>query len=679
MDRLRLRNPYLLCAVVFVTAIGAASAQPSAFLPEGDAPSWERTTPDDELLPEELAERFIVTQPVAAKVAQLMMITLEGVTGPSGNDAAFFKAFMPGGVIMPQTLKPGTAAGYVNALREAERDSGVPLFIGADLYQLTTPTRSTPTGFIQLPSLLSITAAGESDTTRRLGRFMAEHARGMGFNLHLGPPLTLAPTLESADTGIQTFGSDPRFAAEAGMVFHDAFQEAGIIMMPLGYPGGGANRVGRGAAVLTTPRPLLTDLDALPYHELARHGARIMHVGNTLVPTLDVENRPASLSPVIIRELLRGEAAFDGVIVAGPLDDESLRGRYEHTEAAVRALMAGADMLLWGGGLLPVTRAIERITKLVASGDIEEERIDASLRRVLALKSTLITPEKPIAERQAQKISRQKELREESLEIERRAITLVKNDHNVLPLLKQESTPVGITGVVGVEELHELLSKEMKPVMRQRITTARHLGEIQRFEIERLTRHISGLRTLICILTDGMRVETQMELLNALRPKTQHLIVVYLGNPRDAARLTNADAMVLAYCEPVMLEQTMSAMNDILIGKGPVSIMPVADEIRLRVGETRSFNAYEILRVPSGRLPIALSDQLPAGSSARYNPSDATKRIEWDFAGKRIRREAVAHTFDTPGTYPVTLTVTDTRNDVQTRTFTVTVTSDATN
>ncbi len=659
----------VLMAVCFVTY-----AQPSAFLGDDELPNWERTPSEDESTEQDIAERFIASQPIPAKVAQLMIATLEGVTGPTVNDRAFFQSCLPGGVVMPHAFKPGTTAAYINALREVERNSGVPLLIGADLFQLTRPTRTTPTGFIQLPSLLSVTAAGESDTTRRLARFMAEHARGMGFNFHMGPTFALAPVLENAAATLQTFGSDPVFAAEAAVQFFEAFQEAGVLMMPMGYPGGEANRTGRNAAVLTTPKPLLSEADARPYHALIAQGSPIMHVGNTLVPTVDIESRPASLSPVIITDVLRREMEFEGVVVAGPLDDETLQTLYEPSEAAVRALLAGADMLLWRGGHLPVMRAVERISKLVASGDIPEERIDASLRRIFALKQTLPIPEKPIAERQAEKMSRRKELLEESMEIERRAITLVKNDHNVLPLLKGESTPVGITGVAGVNELHELLSKEMKPVVQQRITTARHIGEIQRFEIERLTRHMTGLRTVICILTDGTRMETQVELLRALRPNALHLIVIYLGNPRNAAYLVNeTDALLLAYCEPVMLEQTMGAMTDILIGKGPVSIMPVADEIALRVGETRSFNAYEILRVPAGRLPVALSEQLPAGSSTRYNPSEATRRIEWDFAGKRLRREAVAHTFDTPGTYPITLTVTDMHNNVETRTFTAVV------
>ncbi|MCK5863378.1 MAG: hypothetical protein KAH38_12890 [Candidatus Hydrogenedentes bacterium] len=666
-------NRFLFSVFVLLFFSVPLYAQPSAFLPEGDKPDWERALIEEETLPEDLVERFIVSQPLTAKVAQLMLVTLEGLTGPSVNDVAFFKSCLPGGVVMPHAFKPGTAASYVNALHAVESSSGLPFLIAADLYQLTRATRNTPSQFVQLPSLLSITAAGESATTRRLGRFMAEHLRSMGFNLHLGPSLLLAPTLDSAVASLHTFGSDPHFAAEAGVIFYDAFAEAGIEMMPMNYPGGGANHIGRGASVLTTPRSILAIADALPYHELIQHGAKIIHVGNVLVPTLDLKKRPASLSPVVMKDILRGEAGFEGVIVSGPLDDEVLESQYDSCSAAVQAIMAGADMLFWNSDLLPVMRAVECISRLVDDGKISEERIDESLRRILIFKQGMVIPEKAVSEEHAKKISRQKALLTESMEIERRAITLIRNKGNVLPLIKKVSTPVGVTGVTGVDELQELLNKKLKPVSQQRIVTARHIGEIQRFEIERLTRHLSGIRTMICILTDDMRVESQIELLRALKEKVPHLVLIYLGNPVHVARLNDADVVLLAYCDPVMLNQTMSAMAEILLGNGPISIMPIPDKIQLRVGETRSFNGFEVLRVPSGRLPIALSDQLPAGSFARYNPQEAVKRIEWDFAGKRIRKEIVVHSFDKPGIYSVSLIVTDTHKDVQKRTFTVEV------
>ncbi len=661
----------LFCLICF--PVNAADAPPSAFHPEGGAPDWNTQTVPDTATENEPPLPAPDEQPLTARIAQLMLITPEGVTKPSANDITFLKSALPGGVMISHAASAEAATAYITLLRGIEKGVGIPMLIGADLYQLTNAVRTVPTAFAQLPSLLSITASGDRAIVESLGRLMAQHILFMGFNFHFGPTLELVPTLPGAQANIQTFGSSPVFAAEAGTLFHEAFTENSVLYMPSGFPGGGANRAGRNPAVLTTPRQALLESDGFPYQSLIRQGVKMMHVGNVLSPTLDMENRPASMSPVVISDILRNELGFEGVVVAGPMDDEVLQTRYDASEAALQSLLAGADMLYWRGGLVSVLRAMARIETALKNGTLSEARLNQSLARIQALKEYSFNLDATAEKRDAVNQVRQKELVETSRKVERHAITLLKNDGNTLPLVKKISTPVGVTGTVGVEELYALLKKELKQVAQQRITTARHIGEIQRFEIERLTMHMKGLRTVICILTDDVRVETQMELLQALKAGGPQVVSVYLGHPRNAAKLTGADALVLAYCDSVAIAQTVEALADILMGNAPLSILSVDSPIRLRVGETRSFNACEIIQAPSGRLPIALSPDFPAGSAARYDPTASIKRVEWDFGGDKIHKENVVRTFDAPGETAVMLTVTDVNDEVCSGMFTVQV------
>lgn len=646
-------------------------APPSAFHPEGNAPAWEEPVVPGTPAEEGPAELPIEEQPLIARIAQLMLVTPEGVTKPAAQDVAFFKETLPGGVILPHAFKASSAVSYLGVLHALEKKGGPPLLIGANLYQLTDAVRMVPSEFVQLPSMLSLTAAGDPATVKSVGHLMAQYMVLMGFNFHFGPNLELAPTLEGAPDTLHTFGSDPRFVAEAGTMLQEAFQESGILYLPVGFPGGGANRIGRGAAVLTTPGSTLLESDGLPYQALIQKGVKMMHVGNVLSPTLDMESLPASISPAVISGMLRDKMGFTGVVVSGPMDDEVLSGRSDSSAAALKAIQAGADMLYWQGGLIPVMRAMERIRIAVEAGELSEARINTSVARIAALKAGLVKPEKPANEAKADKQVRQKELIEASRKVERHAITLLKNDGDVLPLVNKVSTPAGITGIVGVEELFELLEKELKPLVQQRITTARHIGEIQRFEIERLTQHMKGINTIICILTDQARPETQAELVRALKGSARHVVAVYLGHPRNAAMITGADAVVLAYCDPANIAQSMQALAEILIGKAPVSILPVDSPIRLKAGESRTFNAFEIIQAPSGRLPIALGARFPAGTAARYNPADSVKQVEWNFGGDKVHKENVVRTFETPGETPVMLTVTDNNGEVCSRSFSV--------
>ena len=607
------------------------------------------------------------------RIAQLMLVTMQGLQGPQIEDLGLLRDYTPGGVIIRQILKPSIAANYVTKLRATEAASGLPLFIGTNLYQLTRRDRGAPSGFVQLPSPLSVAAADDPEITEGLARLLAEHLKVMGFNLHMGPVLELAPELPDAPGSIYCFGSDPDFAGRAGIAMQSVFAEYGVLSMPMGFPGGGQNRKPRTQAVLLTPKPLLRQADLRPYLDVIDAGAQIIHVGNTLVPTLDDLSRPASLSPAVMRELLRRDLGFEGVIVAGPLDSEDILSTHDAVEAAQLALEGGADLLYWLGPDNQMKRVIERLAFALTQGELSEDLVNAALRRVLTLKLGLAKGGE-IKESKADALSGKKKLLESAFSVERRAITLVQNIGGILPLSKAGSMPIGVTGVTGVEELQKALEKHIKPIAQQRISTARHLGDIQDFEVKRVTGRVRGLRTGIVILTDTMRPEGQVKLIRGLKQQGVKVVLILLGYPRHLALLSEADAILLAYCDDATFGETLRAMADILVGRGPVGIRALNEAIELKAGDARVFNARDIIHVPSGRLPVTVSELYRAGLAVPYDPTDAIKRADWDFGnGKRSRNERVEFTYDTPGDYAVTLSVTDRQNETTSRIFQIRV------
>jgi hypothetical protein len=92
------------------------------------------------------------------------------------------------------------------------------------------------------------------------------------------------------------------------------------------------------------------------------------------------------------------------------------------------------------------------------------------------------------------------------------------------------------------------------------------------------------------------------------------------------------------------------------------------------MGETRRFDVREVVRTPSGRLPITMSEDFPVGTSLFYDPSSAIKKVEWRFGEKKKYHEpSVAHVFDAPGPCPVTLTVTSQKKETYSHVFDVAV------
>lgn len=667
----------LLCILILLPA--GVEAQPSAFFPaeEGisvpeplvETPVPVQTAPQTNTV-EDPVEQFIQDRSLQARIAQLMIVTLEGESRLLLGDITYIKNCPPGAILLSRTLNPATARGYTQSIRSFEAAAGASFLIGANLYEFTQPTRNLPSTFVQLPTPMSVLATANTDIFEEYGTLLSFYAESLGFNFHPGPSLDLSPSFKTGRDAVLTLGSDPTKAADIAASFQNAFAGSRVVWMPMGFPGGGSNREGRSAAVLTTPLPNLLEQDGKPYQRVVQDGQGMVHVGTVLVPTLDPASPPACLSPLVMTDLLRHQLRFNGVIAAGPLDDPLILAENDPSMSAVTALLAGADMLLWQGNLVQPEKAIKRIEAAVAAGVLSEERINASVRRVLQLK--LDAAQTPIATgRERKKQLDLKTIAEWSVGVERHATTLIKNQGNALPLVKDAGAPVGITGVVGVEELYQLLEKEVKKLVRQAIMTARHVGDIERFEIERLTRNMRALDTIIVILNDRVRMESQIELLRSLRQSSSKIVVVFLGDPRNAVRLQDADSILLSYCNSTAMMQALQAVAPILMGKSPLAFREFPDELHVKVGEMRTFDATEILRAPAGSLPIALSDQLPAGFALSYDPTKAIKSVEWFFDGKRVKKDKAVFAFSTPGRHTTTIKVTNMFKEEQSRDFTV--------
>jgi len=666
----------LLCLAVGQNDKAAPSifeSRPSQGAPAitGSTPELEAPVeagPDQEENPLEFA---VENMTLREKVSQLMVVTMAGSHTPSVADLSYLKSYSPGGAIVPKILKPTYAAVYVNKLRGVEKVTGIPLWIGTNIYRLTRAEREDFGEFIQLPSPLSLAAANDERVTRDVAELLAEHLSLMGFNLHLGPSLEMAPTLPTAEGTVYNLGSDPVFIGDTFNIIREVFNEYGVMTIPLGFPGGGANRPKKSPAVLLTPSSSLAEMDLAPYLSAMLAGSPVIHVGNTLVPTLDPGSAPACVSEAVLRGLLREKLGYEGIVLAGPMDSQDVSGLIDSATAAIRALDYGADMIYWNGAGSSEMRAVDNIVLAVEEGRLSQDKIDKAFNRVLSYKFEHRLKEiEAVQERKSVPLERQKQLARRVQEIEQQAITVVQNRGGVLPLRKESSMPIGVTCTVGVEELTKGLEKHIKPISQQLITTARHVGEIKDFEIQRVTSHIRGIKTIVLVLTDTDRPGGQVELVRALQAKGAQVVVILMGYPRNLPYLAMADAIVLAYCDSTKYTQTIESMADILVGEGPIGFATVTRDIDVKVGEPRTFSAYDLIRVPAGRLPVTLSDDYVVGRTAPFDPQYTIKKVQWDFGdGAKSKDERAVHAFRGSGRYPVSLTVTSKKGQTASYTF----------
>ena len=644
---------------------------PEVVAPEPEYPKYG----EDEVLEPLTLELMLESLDLRGRISQLMVATSQGLQAPNIDDVGYMRAYPPGGMVIPQMLKPSAAAVYVAKLRGVEELNRIPLLVGANLYQLAKRDRDAESGFVQLPSLLSMAAAQDKETGEKIGRILAEHMKAMGFDMHLGPSLELAPVLEDSPGSIYTFGSNPNFVAQSGTQLLEIFDEYNVLAIPWGFPGGGLNRVGKDPAVLLTPAQRLMEEDLYPFRHAIATGARVIHVGDTIAPTIDENGFPSCASPHVLNELLRVRMNYEGIVLAGPMDGIGVSTSHLEPEVAAEiALRSGAELLYWQGSPHQVMRVIEKLVKEVEEGRLDEAIINSAVRRVLQLKLDLrLEEQKNPIEKDLIKFEKQKDLIKEVFAVERNAITLVKNKGYVLPIPKKEAGPVGVTGVIHLEELKGQLEEHVKLVFEQRITSARHMGRIPDFEIDRLTRNISGVPTIVVVLTDDMELPGQKRLISAFKEKGARVVAVLLGYPKNLPELDEADAILLAYCDKATYQETLKAVADVLAGKGPLRI-DVGSDATFAVGQSITFNAYDVLYTPSGRLPLTLSEKYKAGTFVSSDPTLAVKKLHWDLGnGKTSKEYKFQHSYKTPGVYPVTLTVTDLMGHIRKETFTITV------
>ncbi|HPJ99673.1 MAG TPA: glycoside hydrolase family 3 N-terminal domain-containing protein, partial [Candidatus Hydrogenedentes bacterium] len=331
-------------------------------------------------------ESTVAGMSLRTRVSQLLMVTLQGRLAPDATERQLLENYTPGAVLISSLTRPRDAVDYIAALQRTpvRGQHGVPMLIGADLADLPVVFGMQKEDyFAPLPTMMAVAAADDPVATRGLAALYAEHLALMGFSFQMGPCLALGPDLPYAKGGLQCLGANPAFVGETAEIFLQSFAERDLAVMFTGFPGGQWNQTGTAPPMLFTPASLLPTRDLLPFQRAVLGGARLILVGNIVVPHLDKQNAAASISPAVMTGLLREKLLYPGIIVAGPIDGLGVGKGATQGDAALAALKAGADMLFWRQPGIHVMKAAEAVVQAVENGHYPESAINASVTRVL--------------------------------------------------------------------------------------------------------------------------------------------------------------------------------------------------------------------------------------------------------------------------------------------------------
>ena len=190
----------------------------------------------------------------------------------------------------------------------------------------------------------------------------------------------------------RSFSADPQAVAAHGAAFADGLNDAGIVAVFKHFPGHGSARADSHKGV-TDISATWSERELSPYRSaLGRPGQRMVMTGHLFHAGLDPAF-PATLSPSVINGLLRGRLGYDGVVVTDDLQMDAIAAEYTLEEVVLRAIGAGADILLFGNNLeydpAIVAKVQAVIVRAVEDGTLSRARLEASWRRILKLKQQM--------------------------------------------------------------------------------------------------------------------------------------------------------------------------------------------------------------------------------------------------------------------------------------------------
>ena len=304
------------------------------------------------------------------------------------NDATrkAIRAIQPGGIVLfGENIH--TVAQVRSLIGSMKSDCATPPFVGVDqeggAVQRIRHTELIPA--TDVPAMWEVGRTGNAALARQVGEVLGSELTVFGFNLDFAPVCDVFSNPKNTVIGTRSFSSDPQTVADLSVALSGGLRSQGIVPVCKHFPGHGDTEADthEGYAAVNKTLDELRKTELVPFAAQIRAGAEMVMVAHISLPRINGDDTPATMSPKVIDGILRGELGFRGVVVTDALNMGAVANHYASGEAAVRAVQAGADMLL-----MPEDpqAAFQAVLDAVESGEISEARVDASAQRILALK-----------------------------------------------------------------------------------------------------------------------------------------------------------------------------------------------------------------------------------------------------------------------------------------------------
>jgi beta-N-acetylhexosaminidase len=541
-------------------------------------------------------ERTLGALTLREKVGQLIMPWVSGeyvaIDSPEFDELRqWIEQEGIGGLV----VSVGMPHSYAAKLNAAQSLARVPLLVGSDMENgpgmrmggiYSLPHLLPQGGGTTFPPVMALGAIGSDTLAYELGRVLGREARAVGVHVAFGPVLDVNSNPLNPIINTRAFGEDPDRVARLGTAYIRGAREAGLLTTAKHFPGHGDTEVDSHLDLpfISANRKRLDRVELPPFRAAIDAGVDgIMTAHVAVVGVEGPDARPATLSEYFGVRLLRDELGFPGLLFTDALDMGAIVNRYGTTEPLLMALDAGADVLLMPVG---VSEAVQTVITAVERGRISEERIEASVRRILEAKASVgLHHSREVDLTRVDRVVGTRAHRQLAEAVAERAITLVRDEQRRVPLDRGVERVLAITyadasDLVAGQAFNRLLVEASLSIDAVRVDARTTAPELQALglrardaDLVLVSAYVSPRESAGAI--DAAGAFTQF--VDWLGSGEKPLVVISFGSPYLLDSFPNVPAYLIAWGGAQVAQQAAARAllgQSAITGTLPISLPP---------------------------------------------------------------------------------------------------------
>ncbi len=430
-------------------------------------------------------------------------------------------------------------------------------------------------GFTESPGAMALASARDGELlTEKVAHMLAVEMQAMGINWNFAPAVDITYNAANPTVSTRSFGSDAEHVGQMAASAVKGFQRGGVAACAKHFPGLGDTSVDTHLALarLNVSVEHLLHFDLIPFRAAMDAGLASVMTTHTIFSALDTQH-PATLSPVIVKRLLREELGFRGVVASDCMEMKAISDNYGSGESAVLAALAGIDLILFSHTRSRQEAAYEALLNAVQTGRVPMEVIDAANERIADLKRAY-----PAQTPDVKRIRDNAHL--EVAQEAARAGTVMLANEGILPLPQER---VGLVEFASYMET-EVMEKGEQTSFAKRVIERFPQIKLVTLQPDANTREVVEGALELARTVDVLVIATrsahlnpeQLEAAHALLAAASRSVLVCLRNPYDAGVLAEAKTIICTSSDsPPSLQAAVAALAGEFVpnGKLPVEVM----------------------------------------------------------------------------------------------------------